>query len=208
MLDDYGNNTEAQNAENRRTASNLLNNEIESVLFSIGVVKNREDLIEDPLSEVARRGKKTLLIAATVSIIILIFNLFPQRLTISGIEFGPIEKSNLLILLFLANSYFRFSFWFYGSIDFFKWRQKVIEQTKSNTTFKSELDSNANLGQIRNELERLYKWKEQNEQKKYNSLKWNKYENIRKLIDYYFPIIFSAIAIFYCITMYIFLVLH
>jgi len=203
MIAEFPKNTETQNSENRVNAYKLLTNEIETVLFSIGIVKNPDDIIDDPLTDVSRKGKKMLLITSTISIIILIFNLFPQKLSLSGIEFGHIEKSNLLILLAISNSYFLFSFWFYGSIDYHKWRLKIIERAKINTNFLPNLDANANLNQIRLEFERLYKWQEENEQKKNDLYKWKKYENIRKVIDYYFPIFYSSFALLFCIFHFI-----
>src|SRR2546423_1716731 len=76
------------------------------------------ELLFDPLSDVARKERRNLLIASTVGILVATTGLVPTRLSTLGIEFSPPEQTYFVILMAGVIAYFVIAFVVYGVSDF------------------------------------------------------------------------------------------
>lgn len=82
------------------------------------------DFLSDPLSDVARKERRNLLIASITGILIATAGLVPKHISALGIEFSPLAQNAFVILAALVVVYFVFAFAIYGISDFFIWRKK------------------------------------------------------------------------------------
>ncbi len=78
--------------------------------------------LQDPLSEVTRGERKTLLGLSAVGITIAVSGLVPSKISALGIEFDRTDQSALLRMLATVITYFLVAFMVYGASDFVAWR--------------------------------------------------------------------------------------
>ena len=79
----------------------------------------------DPLSEVTRKERRTLLASSMIGIIIVKIGLVPTKITALGIEFAETNQEALLSILGLIVLYFVSAFLIYSSADFLAWRKFI-----------------------------------------------------------------------------------
>jgi amino acid transporter len=82
------------------------------------------EFLSDPLSDVARKERRNLLIASTTAILAATMGLAPAHISALGIEFSPPAQSSFVVLVALIVVYFIAAFVLYGISDFFIWRKK------------------------------------------------------------------------------------
>lgn len=82
------------------------------------------ELLFDPLSDVARKERRNLLIASAAGILVATMGLVPTRLSILGIEFSPPEQNYFVIFVASFIAYFVVAFVVYGVSDFLISRNK------------------------------------------------------------------------------------
>ncbi len=88
---------------------------------------NPTEYLTDPLSELARKERRNLLIASTVGILVSQGGLIPSKITALGIELSPLDQDTFIILVALTVYYFVNAFAAYGFSDFLIWRNKYQE---------------------------------------------------------------------------------
>jgi len=84
-------------------------------------------LLGDPLNEVTRQERKTLLGIAIVGVAIAKTGLVPAKISALGIEFNETDQRSLLIVIAAVILYFLIAFVVYASTDFLKWRIAYYE---------------------------------------------------------------------------------
>jgi hypothetical protein len=78
--------------------------------------------LQDPLSDVTRAERKTLLGLSAVGLVIARSGLVPSRISALGIEFDRADQSALLGMLAAVVVYFLVAFVVYATSDFVAWR--------------------------------------------------------------------------------------
>jgi hypothetical protein len=84
-----------------------------------------ELLFGDPLAEVTRKERKSLLVVSAVAIVIAKTGLVPSKISALGIEFTQADKTALLRVLAAVVAYFVVAFLVYASSDFVWWRISI-----------------------------------------------------------------------------------
>ncbi len=82
------------------------------------------DYLGDPLSEITRKERRNLLIAATVGVLVSKAGLIPSKISTFGIELSSPAQDTYIILVALTIFYFINAFVAYGISDFLIWRKK------------------------------------------------------------------------------------
>jgi len=88
-------------------------------------------LVKDPLSEVTRKERRTLLGVSAIGVAMVKANLIPQKISALGIDFQQINQTLLLSSVAFLILYFLIAFLIYATSDFLTWRiayQKVVEE--------------------------------------------------------------------------------
>ena len=78
--------------------------------------------VQDPLSEVTRAERKSLLGVSAIGIVIARSGLVPARISALGIEFDRTDQRALLGMLAAVVAYFLVAFVVYGISDLVAWR--------------------------------------------------------------------------------------
>jgi hypothetical protein len=78
--------------------------------------------LRDPLTEVTRKERRTLLVVSTVGIIMVKSGLVPSRITALGIEFAKTDQRALIVALGAVVTYFVAAFVIYAVSDMVAWR--------------------------------------------------------------------------------------
>lgn len=117
----------------------------------MGEQLSREIAVSDPLSEVTRGERKTLLGASAIGIVIVKTGLVPSKISALGIEFAQTDQRALLLAIGAIVAYFLCAFMIYAVTDFMAWRYRLhkaallvdLEYGKKVTTVPvvTELDS-------------------------------------------------------------------
>ncbi len=87
---------------------------------------DKEAEISDPLSEVTRNERRSLLLVSLIAATVAGTGLVPTKIEALGVEFGPASQRTLLGLLALVVLYFVLAFSLYASADFLAWRLSIL----------------------------------------------------------------------------------
>jgi hypothetical protein len=93
----------------------------------VGELTPTQILLADPLSEVARKERRSLLVAAAVGIVIAKTRLVPTKISTLGIEFSETDKSSLILIVAAVVVYFAVAFIIYAWSDFAAWRVNLYD---------------------------------------------------------------------------------
>jgi hypothetical protein len=85
------------------------------------------DFLGDPLSDVSRRERRSLLASSTIAVLTAHAGLIPRQVSALGIELTSLDRSAFLILFAAVVIYFLVAFAIYGFSDFLVWRHKYHE---------------------------------------------------------------------------------
>lgn len=141
-------------------------------------------LVKDPLSEVTRNERKTLLGASAIGIAMVKANIIPQKISALGIDFQEINQNLLLKSVAFVILYFLVAFLIYSTSDFLTWRiayRKVVEELAKG---KGE-DAGRNGD---------YQWELTFQQRVIES-SVNPVSTLRALFEFVFPLIIAIYAI-------------
>jgi len=107
--------------------------------------------LRDPLSEVTRKERRTLLGASAIGVLILRTGLVPSKIAALGIEFNQADQKALLGALGAIVVYFLVAFMIYASSDLVAWRvaiyyaladrQAEIEKEKRQREREEKIDT-------------------------------------------------------------------
>ena len=78
--------------------------------------------LRDPLSDVTRKERRTLLGVSALGIVIVKSGLVPSKISALGIEFNQADQQALLRALAAVTVYFLAAFFIYGTSDLVAWR--------------------------------------------------------------------------------------
>ncbi|MGD0626390.1 MAG: hypothetical protein ABSB32_16935 [Thermodesulfobacteriota bacterium] len=81
--------------------------------------------LRDPLSEVTRKERRSLLVASIIGIAIAKSGLIPSKISALGIEFGQTDQRSLLMVMAFVTLYFLAAFIFYAASDLIAWRLAI-----------------------------------------------------------------------------------
>ncbi|HLA13636.1 MAG TPA: hypothetical protein VJZ25_01310 [Gemmatimonadaceae bacterium] len=87
-------------------------------------------LLRDPLSDVSRRERRSLLGVSAIAVAIVKTGLVPTKIAALGIEFSSADRASLFKVLAAVVLYFLVAFILYGASDFLAWRltfHKAVE---------------------------------------------------------------------------------
>jgi F0F1-type ATP synthase membrane subunit c/vacuolar-type H+-ATPase subunit K len=90
-------------------------------------IPNIVEVVADPLGDVTRKERRSLLLASVISSSVAILGLVPTKISALGIELEAPARTAFLILLALVITYFLFAFIVYGLVDLLIWRNKYDE---------------------------------------------------------------------------------
>jgi hypothetical protein len=86
--------------------------------------------VKDPLSEVTRKERRSLLAVSLVALVIVKVGLLPEEITTLGIKFAAHDKGRLIILFVFIISFYLAAFMIYALSDFIAWRLAFIAERK------------------------------------------------------------------------------
>lgn len=86
--------------------------------------------VRDPLSDVTRKERRSLLGISGIGLIIVNVGLLPAKINALGIEFDSPNKQTLLRFLALIILYYLIAFVIYAASDFITWRSAFIAEYK------------------------------------------------------------------------------
>lgn len=86
--------------------------------------------LQDPLSDITRKERRSLLGISILSIAMVKTKLIPTKISALGIEFTGANQKTLLFLVMLIVFYYLCAFTFYGLSDFLAWRIDIFEALK------------------------------------------------------------------------------
>lgn len=86
--------------------------------------------LKDPLSDVTRKERRSLLVASVIGITIVKAGLIPSKISALGIEFVQTDKRLLLIGLGVVILYFLTAFVIYALSDFIAWRLALMDSDR------------------------------------------------------------------------------
>lgn len=89
-------------------------------------------LLGDPLDEVTRRERRSLLGVSVIGIVLVKTGLVPSKITALGIEFSPADQRSLLLVFSLIVFYFLAAFIVYGVSDYLAWKIALRRQLNEN----------------------------------------------------------------------------
>lgn len=86
-----------------------------------------KDLIAyDPLSEITRKERTSLLGLSMIGIALVKVPLVPEKLAILGIEFAKVQQSTFVSLYALVIGYYLLAFCVYAFTDYVAWRRQEV----------------------------------------------------------------------------------
>ena len=110
--------------------------------------------LEDPLSDVTRKERRSLLAVSAIAIIMAKTGLVPAKISGFGIEFTQADQSTFLFILGVIVMYLFFAFTTYALSDFLAWRiafnrQRLKLLRDQQEAAKEESDQTSNRKLIR-----------------------------------------------------------
>jgi len=95
-----------------------------------------EILLKDPLSEITRKERRSLLGVSAIGIAMVKTGLVPTKIPAFGIEFSQTNKLSFFIVLAAIVFYFLLAFLVYAIPDFLAWRMKYQNLHESSKKLK------------------------------------------------------------------------
>ncbi len=83
--------------------------------------------VRDPLSDVTRRERRSLLATSLLLVAIVKSGFVPEKISALGIEFSKGNQRWLLVVLGLVTLYFAMAFMIYAASDFVAWRLALLD---------------------------------------------------------------------------------
>jgi hypothetical protein len=116
--------------------------------------KNRINgvLQRDPLSEVTRRERRSLLVVSLVALAMVHASLVPERIAALGLEFARVDRQKLLFLVGAIVVYFILAFSIYAATDWTSRRVAFLEavaESYARNAAKSEAEMGISKAAIR-----------------------------------------------------------
>jgi hypothetical protein len=141
-------------------------------------------LVKDPLSEVTRKERRTLLGVSAIGVAMVKANLIPQKISALGIDFQQINQTLLLRSIAFVILFFLIAFLIYSTSDFLTWRiayQKVVEELAKNK------DGTTGRGRDR--------WQEYSLEQRFIDSSVGPVSILRALFEFVFPIMVAIYAV-------------
>ena len=78
--------------------------------------------LKDPLTDVTRKERRSLLGVSALGIVMVKTGLVPSKISALGIDFSPTDQKTILRAVAVVVGYFLVAFLLYAASDFFAWR--------------------------------------------------------------------------------------
>jgi len=88
--------------------------------------------VKDPLSEVTRKERRSLLAVSLIALVIVKVGLLPEEITTLGIKFAAHDKGGLITIFVFTISFYLIAFLIYALSDFISWRLAFIAERKKS----------------------------------------------------------------------------
>jgi hypothetical protein len=112
--------------------------------------------VKDPLSEVTRKERRSLLAVSIVALVVVKVGLLPEEITALGIKFATHDKASLLHLLVYVVGFYLLAFVIYALSDFITWRLSFVAELKNLFMQSNDRNYDRNQDQRIKYLE--YRW--------------------------------------------------
>jgi hypothetical protein len=86
-----------------------------------------KDILGDPLHEVTRKERRTLLGVSVLGFLVAKTGLIPTKISALGIEFDRTNQQTLLVAFAVVTAYFTVAFFTYALADFLAWLKAIGE---------------------------------------------------------------------------------
>jgi hypothetical protein len=151
-------------------------------------------LVKDPLSDVTRKERRTLLGVSALGIIMVKAGLVPQKISTLGIDFQEIDKSLLLKSIAAVVAYFLVAFLIYALSDFIAWRiayrKAVRDLIKTSSKDMKDIDA-----AVEETLANLDKIQGLGWEQRFLSFSTGPVSILRSLFEFVVPLIIAIYAI-------------
>lgn len=87
---------------------------------------NKDILLGDPLADVTRKERRTLLGMSVLGVVLVKTGLVPTKISAVGVEFDKTNQQALLGILAIVTLYFLVAFIIYAAADFLAWRRALV----------------------------------------------------------------------------------
>lgn len=87
--------------------------------------KIKDYLLNDPLSEITRKERRTLLAVSIIGISLIKAGLVPTKITALGIDFDKTNQKAFMLIFLSIVIYFFFAFLLYAAADFLAWKRAI-----------------------------------------------------------------------------------
>lgn len=87
----------------------------------------REVSLRDPLTELTRKERRSLLLASALGVIFVKGGFVPSKIATFGIEFTETDQRSLLLVVSVIVLYFLTGFFLYAASDFIAWRMAWVD---------------------------------------------------------------------------------
>lgn len=105
--------------------------------------------LSDPLSEVTRGERRTLLAVSAIGIIIVKTGLVPTKITALGIDFSDTDRVTLIRAISAVIGYFLVAFMIYGITDFTAWRYAIVSSIRETSRHRRSAEGPEHRGEGR-----------------------------------------------------------
>lgn len=102
----------------------------QKLLYEFNKLKDPKSQISDPLSEVTRKQRRSLMAISLLSFVVVQLGIIPEEITAIGFKFSMAEGNTTFLVLTLLIIYFIIAFVIYSASDFVTWRLQIQEATK------------------------------------------------------------------------------
>ncbi len=97
----------------------------------------------DPLSEVTRNERRSLLAIGTLGVVLVQTGMVPEKIDALGIEFSVADQRAILSIVALGTAYFLLAFVIYAASDFIAWRLAYRESIRRYIVQRDRPEPNA-----------------------------------------------------------------
>jgi len=105
--------------------------------------------LKDPLSDVTRKERRTLLGVSALGIVMVKTGLVPTKISALGIDFSPTDQKTILQAVAVVVIYFLVAFITYAASDFLAWRHALALSVRESMINKAKEEAEASIRSCR-----------------------------------------------------------
>jgi len=146
--------------------------------------------VRDPLSEITRKERRSLLALSTLGIIMVKTGLIPERISAFGVEFSKTDQKSLLFVVAFIIVYFLVSFVIYAWSDFASWRIAVNSARQRWLSATADSEETKKVRQFHELSDKIFNWGKHS-----IGVSW-----VRAFWEFLFPLFLGLYSTYFLVT--------